>query len=330
MTRASRRPGARRWAVGALLAIAVLLVLVGALLVWQPTGLVRALLWVAGHDEITVEEIRVGLNGIDLPACHRRRGGSADPPIARRLPVSELLRGRIAAGERRGRDVARPHRSGRPAAAGPGHHGRGRRRANRAAGPGNARADLGPRRPGRARDPARPPDRAAGGRAPSGAGAGGVRAPCRGRRARGAGRSAPGGSAHRGRDAAGPAGDRRRDHRVGPIAAADRRFERAGGCERPRRRRPNSPSSWSGVSSTPRCRARAFASRRSRPNGTGRRAAAGAVAGRPRRSRRHLGELWERGNPVEGQRRRHADDGGAASESRFDRNRRPGLGPART
>jgi Dicarboxylate transport len=94
--RASQRPGARPWALGALLAIAVLLVLVGALLVWQPTGLVRALLWVAGHDEITVEEIRVGLNRIDLTEV--TIGRAADQRI-RRLRVdyriSELLRGRI-------------------------------------------------------------------------------------------------------------------------------------------------------------------------------------------------------------------------------------------
>jgi hypothetical protein len=71
-------------------------VLVGALLVWQPTGLVRALLWVAGHDEITVEQIRVGLNGIDLTGI--AIGGAAAQRVSR-LRVdyrpAELLRGRI-------------------------------------------------------------------------------------------------------------------------------------------------------------------------------------------------------------------------------------------
>jgi hypothetical protein len=93
---AGRRAGGRRWALGALLAIAALLLLVGAVVAWQPTGLLRALLWVAGHDEITVEEFRVSLNGIDLTGL--RIGGGADHRI-RRLRVdyriSELLRGRI-------------------------------------------------------------------------------------------------------------------------------------------------------------------------------------------------------------------------------------------
>lgn len=95
MNRASRR-GGRRWALGALLVVAALLVLVGAVVAWQPTGLLRALLWVAGHDEITVEEFRVGLNGVDLAGL--AIGGGADHRI-RRLRVdyrlSELLRGRI-------------------------------------------------------------------------------------------------------------------------------------------------------------------------------------------------------------------------------------------
>ena len=95
MNRASRR-GGRRWALGALLALAALVLLVGAVVAWQPTGLLRALLWVAGHDEITVEEFRVGLNGIDLAGL--AIGGGADHRI-RRLRVdyrlSELLRGRI-------------------------------------------------------------------------------------------------------------------------------------------------------------------------------------------------------------------------------------------
>jgi hypothetical protein len=97
MTRSGRRPGGRRWGLGALLVVAALLVLVGALLAWQPTGLVRALLWIAGHDEIAVEEIRVGLNGLDLTGL--AIGRAADQRI-RRLRVdyriSELLRGRIA------------------------------------------------------------------------------------------------------------------------------------------------------------------------------------------------------------------------------------------
>jgi Dicarboxylate transport len=95
MNRASR-PGGRRWALGALLAVALAFVLVGALLAWQPTGLLRALLWVAGQDEITVEEFRVGLNGIDLTGL--AIGGGADHRIGRlrvEYRLSELLRGRI-------------------------------------------------------------------------------------------------------------------------------------------------------------------------------------------------------------------------------------------
>jgi Dicarboxylate transport len=96
MNPASRRAGGRRWALNALLAVAVLLVLVGALVAWQPTGLLRALLWVAGHEEITVDQIRIGLNGLDLTGV-----GIGRPPEhrIRRLRVdyriSGLLRGRI-------------------------------------------------------------------------------------------------------------------------------------------------------------------------------------------------------------------------------------------
>jgi hypothetical protein len=96
MNRAGHRAGGVRWALGALLAVAVLLLLVVAVVAWQPTGLLRALLWLAGHDEITVEEFRVGLNGFDLTDL--AIGGGADHRI-RRLRVdyrlSELLRGRV-------------------------------------------------------------------------------------------------------------------------------------------------------------------------------------------------------------------------------------------
>jgi hypothetical protein len=92
----SRSPGGRRWALGAVLAIAVLLALAGALLVWRPAILLRAGLWLAGHDEIAFDDVQVGLDAIELTGL--ALGGHADQRVGRlRIDYrpSDLLRGRI-------------------------------------------------------------------------------------------------------------------------------------------------------------------------------------------------------------------------------------------
>ena len=224
-----RRARWRRWALGAVLAIAVLLALAGALLVWQPAVLLRAGLWLAGHDEIAFDELRVGLNESELTGL--AVGGPADHRVGRlRLDYrpSELLRGRIEQVSVEGVTLRGRIDQDGVRLEGLDAHGRGRRRAQPAAGCANPRAHLGPRRPARARDPARPPDRP-------------VEAELRPERDRAvfvleaerAELAAPagqlrGGSADRGRGAAGPADACRRDHRVGPIAAAGRGVEPAG------------------------------------------------------------------------------------------------------
>ena len=100
MTPAKRRSGTR-WALGTVLAGLVLLVLLGALLAWQPAVLLRAGLWLSGHDEVTFDRLRIGLNELELTGLGI--GGRSDQRpsdhLVGRLKIDyrpgDLLRGRL-------------------------------------------------------------------------------------------------------------------------------------------------------------------------------------------------------------------------------------------
>jgi Dicarboxylate transport len=87
--------------VGAILALPVLLVLLGGLLAWQPALFLRAGLWLSGHDEVTFDRLRVGLNELELTGI--AIGGRFDQRPSERLVgrlridyrPGDLLRGRI-------------------------------------------------------------------------------------------------------------------------------------------------------------------------------------------------------------------------------------------
>jgi hypothetical protein len=101
VTSADQRSGRTRWALRAVLAIAALLVLFGGLLAWQPAVLLRAGLWLSGHDEITFDQLRVGPNELELTGVSigGRSGERASDHLVGRLRIGyrprELLRGRI-------------------------------------------------------------------------------------------------------------------------------------------------------------------------------------------------------------------------------------------
>src|SRR5690606_39180185 len=86
-----------RWAIGAVLVIALPVVLLGAFLVWQPAAVLRAGLWLAGRDDLTFDQLELGLNEIELTGL--RIGGAADQRVGRvhvAYRPGDLLRGRIA------------------------------------------------------------------------------------------------------------------------------------------------------------------------------------------------------------------------------------------
>ena len=90
----------RRWVRGAILALAVLLVLFVGALAWQPAAFLRAGLWLSGHDEVTFDQFRVGPSRLELTGLGI--GVRSDQPSDRlvgRLRIDyrprDLLRGRI-------------------------------------------------------------------------------------------------------------------------------------------------------------------------------------------------------------------------------------------
>src|SRR5918996_4774545 len=100
MTAADKRSSRRRWALGAIPAVAVLLVLFGALLVWQPAVLLRAGLWLSGHHEVTFDQLRIGLNELELTGLAIARSDQRlSDHLVGRLKIDyrprDLLRGRI-------------------------------------------------------------------------------------------------------------------------------------------------------------------------------------------------------------------------------------------
>ena len=100
MTAADKRSNPRRWALAAILAIAVLLVLFGGLLAWQPAVLLRVGLWLSGHHEVTFDQLRVGLNGLELTGLAIARSDQRlSDHLVGRLKIDyrprDLLRGRI-------------------------------------------------------------------------------------------------------------------------------------------------------------------------------------------------------------------------------------------
>jgi hypothetical protein len=100
VTPATRRPGRRPLVVGAILAVAVVLVLLGGLLAWQPAVFLRAGLWLAGHEEVSFDQLRVGLRRLELRGL--AVGGRSRPEqLVGRLTIDyrpgDLLRGRIEA-----------------------------------------------------------------------------------------------------------------------------------------------------------------------------------------------------------------------------------------
>jgi Dicarboxylate transport len=96
MSSAGARSGRRRWALGAGLAILVILALAGAVLVWRPAPALRAVLSLAGQGEIEFDDLRIGLNTLELTGV--RIGDPPDHRVAR-LRVGYrpglLLRGQV-------------------------------------------------------------------------------------------------------------------------------------------------------------------------------------------------------------------------------------------
>jgi hypothetical protein len=96
-----KRSGRRRWMLRAILTIALPLVLLGGLLAWQPAVFLRATLWLSGHDEVTFDELRVGLHELELTGLTIGGGSDRRPPdhLVGRLKLDyrprHLLRGRI-------------------------------------------------------------------------------------------------------------------------------------------------------------------------------------------------------------------------------------------
>ncbi|MGH6899461.1 MAG: intermembrane phospholipid transport protein YdbH family protein [Geminicoccaceae bacterium] len=78
MISAGRRAGRWRWALGGALVAVALLVLGGALLAWQTALVLRAGLWLTGHDEVTFDELGVGVRELELTGLR-----IGDPPAQR-------------------------------------------------------------------------------------------------------------------------------------------------------------------------------------------------------------------------------------------------------
>jgi hypothetical protein len=99
-TSKGKRPGLRRPVFGAILAIAALLALLGALLAWQPATFLRAGLRLAGHEEISFDQLRVGLHRLELTGLGIGGRSRADQLVGRLTMdyrPGDLLRGRIEA-----------------------------------------------------------------------------------------------------------------------------------------------------------------------------------------------------------------------------------------
>ena len=100
VTLAPKRPRPRRWVLGAVVAVGVLLVLLGGALAWRPAVFLRAGLWLAGREEVSFEHLRLGLHRLELTGL--ALGGPSRPEQrVGRLTIEyrpgDLLRGRIAA-----------------------------------------------------------------------------------------------------------------------------------------------------------------------------------------------------------------------------------------
>ena len=96
MSSAGERSGRRRWALGAGLAVLVMLALAGSLLVWQPAPALRAVLRLAGQGAIEFDDLRIGLNTLELTGV--RIGDPPDHRVAQlrvRYRPGPLLRGRV-------------------------------------------------------------------------------------------------------------------------------------------------------------------------------------------------------------------------------------------
>jgi hypothetical protein len=98
LSQAGKRSSRRRWVLRASLAILLSLVLLGGLLAWQPAVCLRAGLWLSGHDEVNFDQLRVGLNRLELTGLGIG-GRSPSDPLVGRLRIDyrprDLLRGRI-------------------------------------------------------------------------------------------------------------------------------------------------------------------------------------------------------------------------------------------
>ncbi|HZA65949.1 MAG TPA: hypothetical protein VE592_03315, partial [Geminicoccaceae bacterium] len=96
MSSAGARSGRRRWALGAGLAVLATLALAGSLLVWQPAPALRAVLSLAGQGEIEFDDLRIGLNALELTGV--RVGDPPDHRVAQlrvRYRPGLLLRGQV-------------------------------------------------------------------------------------------------------------------------------------------------------------------------------------------------------------------------------------------
>jgi Dicarboxylate transport len=98
MTRADKRSNLRRWALGAILAIAVLLMLLGGLVAWQPAASLRAGLWLAGHDEVAFDQLRIGLHQLELTGLRigGRSGARPSDHVVGRLKIDYRPRGLLS------------------------------------------------------------------------------------------------------------------------------------------------------------------------------------------------------------------------------------------
>ncbi|MGH6903335.1 MAG: hypothetical protein ACREIR_11415, partial [Geminicoccaceae bacterium] len=96
MSFAGRRSGRWRWATGVGLVVVAMLVVAGSLLAWQTALVLRAGLWLSGHDEITFDYLRVSVRGLELTGL--RIGEASGPRLAElriRYRPQMLLRRRL-------------------------------------------------------------------------------------------------------------------------------------------------------------------------------------------------------------------------------------------
>jgi Dicarboxylate transport len=97
-----RRSGRWRWATGVGLVV-VLLLVVGSLLAWQAALVLRAGLWLSGHDEVAFDHLRVGVRELELSGL--RIGDPSGPRLAElriRYRPRMLLRGQLEEVDARG------------------------------------------------------------------------------------------------------------------------------------------------------------------------------------------------------------------------------------